>query len=480
MEIRNALSYDDVLLAPAYSEVLPGNTDVSTTLAPGIRLNIPVLSAAMDTVTEDRMAIALALQGGAGVIHRNLTPEEQARQVGRVKRFLNWIIESPVTVKTGINLAEVRRTMDQTGVTGLPVLDNGKLVGIITERDLKFNVHPEDMVEDVMTKSLVVETGTPTEDTAREKFDKHRIEKLPVIDAEGRLTGLITVKDMEKHREYPTAAMDANGSLVVGAAVSPNDWKVRLPDLLKARVDFAVLDTAHGASLEVLRAVEAIRAEYPELVIIGGNVADGDGARRLVEAGASAVKVGVGPGSICTTRIVAGIGVPQLTAVADAVEACDPHGVAVIADGGIKYSGDIAKAIGAGAGAVMIGNLFAGLKESPGREIIFEGRIFKSYRGMGSIAAIQSGGGDRYRMAPDEEPVPEGIEGRVPYKGELAPYLHQLVTGLRKGMGYTGCANLNALRNYRRFIKISAAGLRESHAHDVNITQEAPNYTRGN
>lgn len=478
MEIREALSYDDVLLSPAYSEVLPGEADVGTLLAGNIRLNVPVISAAMDTVTEDRMAIALALNGGAGVIHRNLPPEEQCRQVGKVKRFLNWIIERPVTVSTGITLAQVRKTMDETGVTGLPVLDSGKLVGIITERDLKFNVHPEDMVDDVMTTDLVVETGTPTEDTAREKFDEHRIEKLPVVDEKGNLTGLITVRDMEKHRDYPNAALDENGSLVVGAAVSTVDWRRRMPELAQARVDFIVLDTAHGASSEVLKTIEDIKKAWPKIPVIGGNIADGDGARRIVDAGADAVKVGVGPGSICTTRIVAGIGVPQFSAVVDAVEACDPYGIPVIADGGIKYSGDIAKAIGAGASAVMIGNIFAGLKESPGREIIYEGRIFKSYRGMGSIGAIQRGGGDRYRMAEGEEPVPEGIEGRVPYKGELKPYLHQLVTGLKKGMGYTGCATLTDLRKYRRFIKISSAGLRESHAHDVSITQEAPNYTR--
>jgi len=478
MEIIEALSYDDVLLAPAYSEVLPGNTDVRTHLTKNIKLTVPVISAAMDTVTEDPMAIALALSGGAGVIHRNLPPEEQARQVGRVKRFLNWIIEDPVTITTGLTLAEVRKTMDDTGVTGLPVLDDGKVIGIITERDLKFNVHPEDLVDDVMTRNLVLEHGTPTEETARDKFDKHRIEKLPVVDDDGRLTGLITVRDMEKHRDYPQAALDKNGSLIVGAAVSPNDWNMRLPGLVECGVDFIVLDTAHGASVEVLQSVAEIKKTYPHIPLIGGNIADKDGARRLVEAGSDAVKVGVGPGSICTTRIIAGIGVPQLTAVAEAVEACDPHGIPVIADGGIKFSGDIVKAIGAGASAVMIGNLFAGLKESPGREIIFEGRIFKSYRGMGSLGAIHSGGGDRYRMTEGEEPVPEGIEGRVPFKGELAPYLHQLVTGLRKGMGYTGCATLEDLRKYRRFIRISAAGLRESHAHDINITREAPNYTR--
>lgn len=478
MEISEGLSYDDVLLVPAYSEVVPGAADVSTMIGPGLKLNVPVLSSAMDTVTEERMAIGLALSGGAGVIHRNLRPDEQSRQVARTKRFLNWVIENPVTVSAGITLAEVRRIMDETGVTGLPVLDEGKLVGMITKRDLKFNVHPEDLVDDVMTTDLVVETGIPTEETARAKFDEHRIEKLPVVDEEHRLTGLITVRDMERHREYPDAALDESGSLIVGAAVGPEDWESRVPVLADAKVDFLVMDAAHGAAAEVLKAVAGVKKRWPGIPLVGGNAADAQGARRLVEAGADAVKAGVGPGSICTTRIVAGIGVPQFTAVAGTVEACDPHGVPVIADGGIKFSGDIAKAVGAGASAVMIGNLFAGLRESPGREIIYEGRIFKSYRGMGSIGAIQAGGADRYRMNENDEPVPEGIEGRVPYKGELAPYLHQLVTGLRKGMGYTGCADLAALRKYRRFIRISASGLRESHAHDVNITQEAPNYTR--
>ncbi|PIE03970.1 MAG: IMP dehydrogenase [Spirochaetales bacterium] len=478
MKITEGLSYDDVLLVPSYSEVAPGNTDVSVQLGKKIRLNIPILSAAMDTVTEDRLAIALALNGGAGVIHRNMSPAEQARQVAKVKRFLNWIIDKPVTVNTGITVADVFRIMEETGVTGLPVLDRGKLVGIITRRDLKFNNHPQDLVENVMTRNLVVETGTPSEESARRKFDEHRIEKLPVVDESGHLTGLITVRDMEKHRDYPHAAMDEAGNLIVGAAVSPHDWKIRVEQLLESRVDFVVLDTAHGASREVIQAVTDIKKTHPELQVIGGNIADGDGARRLVDAGADIVKVGVGPGSICTTRIVAGIGVPQLTAVIQAVEVCDKQGIPVIADGGIKYSGDIVKAIGAGAAAVMLGNLLAGLRESPGREIIYEGRFFKSYRGMGSVAAIQAGGGDRYRMAEGDEPVPEGIEGRVPYKGELAPYLFQLVTGLRKGMGYTGCATLADLRKYRQFIRITAAGLRESHAHDVNITQEAPNYTR--
>lgn len=478
MELREALSYDDVLLAPSYSEVLPSDVDLRTVLVRDIELNLPILSSAMDTVTEDRMAIALALSGGAGVIHRNLSPEIQAQQVSKVKRFLNWIIDNPVTVNIGATLAETRRTMDETGVTGLPVLDAGKVVGIITIRDLRFNENPEMLVDDVMTRELVVETSIPTEKAALAKFDKHRIEKLPLVDVGGRLTGLITVRDMEKHRDYPSAALDSSGSLIVGAAIGPRDWPARLPGLIASGLDFAVLDTAHGASLNVLRSLEKIRKKFGNLSIVGGNVADGDGARRMIEAGADAVKVGVGPGSICTTRIVTGVGVPQFTAVADAVEVCDAMRVPLIADGGVKYSGDIAKAIGAGASAVMIGNLFAGLKDAPGQEVIFEGRIFKSYRGMGSIGAIESGGIDRYQIGEGEEAVPEGVEGRVPYRGEVAPYLHQLATGVRKAMGYTGCASVEQLREYRRFIKISTTGLRESHVHDVSVIQDAPNYSR--
>lgn len=478
MKLFDVLSYDDVLLAPSYSEVLPGDTDLSTELVRGIKLNVPILSSAMDTVTEDRMAIALALSGGAGVIHRNLSPEAQARQVSRVKRFLNWIIDNPVTVDVGANLAKARRIMEETGVTGLPVLDAGKLVGIITIRDLKFNNNPKMLVDDVMTRDLIVETSVPTEKAALAKFDKHRIEKLPVVDDRGHLAGLITVRDMEKHRDYPSAALDSSGSLIVGAAIGPRDWRVRLPDLVASGMDFAVLDTAHGATLDVLKSLREIRSAFDNLHIVGGNVADGDGARRMIEAGADAIKVGIGPGSICTTRIVAGVGVPQFSAVVDAVEVCDALRVPLIADGGIKYSGDIAKAIGAGASAVMIGNLFAGLKEAPGEEVIFEGRIFKSYRGMGSIGAIEPRGSDRYRIGEGEETVPEGVEGRVPYRGEVAPYLHQLATGVRKAMGYTGCASVEQLRKYRRFVKISAAGLRESHVHGVSVTQDAPNYSK--
>lgn len=477
MEIVEKFSYDDVLLVPGYSEIMPGDVNVKTRLAGHIHLNVPVMSAAMDTVTEQSLAIALALQGGAGVIHRNLSPEEQARQVGNVKRFLNWVIEDPITVNHDQTVADVRKIMAEYGVTGLPVLDGKKLVGLITNRDMRFCKEDTQPVTEVMTTDLILERGTPTPDTAAQKFYEYRIEKLPVVDKDNHLTGLITVTDMEKKANFPNAATDPQGRLIVGAAVSPNDWKVRIPLLLKSKCDFVVLDTAHGLSKNVIDAVKEIKETY-EIMVIGGNVADGDGAKRLVDAGADAIKVGVGPGSICTTRIVAGIGVPQFSAVLEAANVAREAGIPIIADGGIKYSGDIVKAIGAGANTVMIGNLFAGLKEAPGQEIIYEGRIFKSYRGMGSVGAIKDGAGDRYNMKSGDQPVPEGIEGRVPYKGELAPYLTQLVTGLKKGMGYTGCKSIEELQNYRKFIKISSAGLRESHSHDVKITQEAPNYSQ--
>lgn len=477
MEMLESLSYDDVLLQPGYSEVLPGNTDVGVQLFPGVKLNAPIMSAAMDTVTEDRMAIAIALEGGVGVIHRNMSPHDQAEQVSRVKRWLNWVIDNPITVERGQTVSDAWDIMSKQGISGLPVLENGKLCGILTSRDLRFCRDYTLKIGDVMTANPVVELGNPNLASAQQKFDTHKIEKLPVVDADGRLTGLITVKDMEKHRNYPKAAVDASGRLLVGAAVSPNDMKKRMDGLVAARVDFVVLDTAHGESYQVLDAVKYLKDHY-NVPVIGGNIATGPGAERLCKAGADAIKVGVGPGSICTTRVVAGIGVPQFSAVKWAAEAAAAYGKPVIADGGIKYSGDIVKAIGAGASVVMLGNLLAGLKESPGREILFEGRIFKSYRGMGSIAAIKKGSGDRYQLAEGEEPVPEGVEGRVPYKGELAPFLHQLVTGLRKGMGYTGCADIPQLQKYQKFIKITSAGLRESHVHDVVVTQEPPNYSR--
>ena len=412
------------------------------------------------------------------MIHRNLSPEEQSAQAGRVKRYLNWIIENPVCVSPDDTIAEVRRKTRDNRVSGLPVVDGaGILKGIITSRDLRFCGDYTKKVAEVMTPEPVVERGTPTPESAREKFDAHKIEKLPVVDASGKLTGLVTVKDMEKHQDFPNAAVDERGRLLVGAAISPNDWRTRLPLLEAAGVDFLVLDTAHGDSLSVIEAVRNLKSET-KIPIVGGNVATAAGTRRLIEAGADAVKVGVGPGSICTTRIVAGIGVPQFTAVLECAAEAQKAGITVIADGGIKFSGDITKAICAGAGAVMIGNLLAGVKEAPGREIIYEGRMFKEYRGMGSISSIQKGSGDRYQMKQGEEPVPEGIEGRVPYKGELRSFIHQMVTGLKKGMGYCGCRTIDQLRSYKNFVKISPSGLQESHAHDVAITQEAPNYSR--
>jgi IMP dehydrogenase len=474
----DGLSYDDVLLLPGYSSVLPGDCDVTTALCAGIPLNIPVISAAMDTVTEEKLAIAIALAGGAGVIHRNLEPEEQARQVKNVKRYLNWIIDAPITVPEDAHVRDVRALIEKHGVSGLPVIGaDERLKGIITSRDLRFCRDDSLPVTDVMTKDPHVVQGEPTVDEAREKFNKHRIEKLPMVDSGGHLTGLITVTDMEKHQSYPLAATDKSGRLIVGAAVSPHDYTTRMPLLKTARVDFVVIDTANGDTENVIEAIRGIKKEYA-IPVIGGNVISKEGTRRLINAGADAIKVGIGPGSICTTRIVAGIGVPQFTAVLDCAEEASKSNIPVIADGGIKFSGDITKAIGAGASVVMIGNLFAGLKEAPGREIIFDGRIFKEYRGMGSIGAIVDGAGDRYQIGKNEDPVPEGIEGRVPYKGELSSYVHQLVSGLRKGMFYCGCGNIEELKKYRKYVKITAAGLKESHAHDIFITQEAPNYSR--
>jgi IMP dehydrogenase len=479
IQFEETLSYDDVLLVPGFADFLPGGAKVQTQLTKKIKLNVPIMAAAMDTVSEDRLAIALALEGGAAVIHRNLSPQVQAEHVGRVKRYLNWVIENPVVIRKGETVDAVQKIMIQHGVSGLPVVDHDKkLVGIITGRDLRFCSDYTQLVDDVMTKNPVVEVETVNLSTAEEKFNKYKIEKLPVVDKQGRLIGLVTVKDMEKHQAFPNAAVDESGRLIVGAAISPQDWEKRVPLLLQAKVDFVVLDTAHGDSANVVNAVKAIKAAHPDLQVVGGNVATREGTKRLVDAGVDAVKVGVGPGSICTTRIVAGIGVAQFTAVWECADEAAKAGIPVIADGGIKFSGDIVKAIGAGASAVMMGNLFAGLKEAPGKEIIYEGRIFKEYRGMGSLGAIKDGSGDRYAMDKKTDPVPEGIEGRVPFKGELKPFVHQLVTGLKKGMGYTGCKNLDELRAYRRFVKISSAGLRESHAHDVHITQESPNYSR--
>ncbi len=478
MKIDYSLSYDDVLLVPSYSEITAGDTCLKTTVVGNIELNVPVLSAAMDTVTEENLAIAIALEGGAGVIHRNLAPEVQAEQVARVKRYLNWVIESPLTIRLDDTVTQIREIMKKNGISGLPVIDDeGCLTGIVTSRDLRFCRSNEKRVREIMTPNPVTVTGIPTTESAQEKFDSHRIEKLPLVDDKNKLIGLITVKDMEKHQSFPDAAVDRQGRLVVGAAVSPVDYLKRMPLLEESRVDFITIDTAHGDCKSVLEACADMKSKF-DIPVIAGNAATAEGTRRLIDAGADAVKVGVGPGSICTTRVVAGIGVPQFSAVMACSEEAEKHNIPVIADGGIKYSGDITKALGAGASAVMIGNLFAGLREAPGKEVIFDGRMFKEYRGMGSIGAIQDGSGDRYQMKQSDEPVPEGIEGRVPYKGELKTFLYQLMTGLRKGMAYCGCSSIDRLRNYRNFVRITPAGLKESHPHDVVITQEAPNYTR--
>jgi IMP dehydrogenase len=475
--MEETLSYDDVLLLPGHADFLPTDADVRTELAPGIGLNVPVLSAAMDTVTEEGLAIALALQGGLGIIHRNMSPQQQANQVRRVKRFLNWVIESPMVVELEQTMGEVWHVMQHNGISGLPVVQRGVLKGIITSRDMRFCSDFSLSVREAMTPNPVVMQGNPSIDAAKSKFNEHKIEKLPVVDESGTLTGLITVKDIEKHEAYPNAATDASGRLLVGAAVGPNDLERRLPLLLESKVDVIVIDTAHGDSANVVRAIEYIKKSAP-VTVVGGNVATAEATRRLIDAGSDVIKVGVGPGSICTTRVVAGIGVPQFSAVRWASEEAARHNVPVIADGGIKYSGDITKALAAGAHAVMIGNLFAGLREAPGREIIYEGRIFKTYRGMGSVGAMKEGSADRYAASEGEEPVPEGVEGRVPYKGELAPFLAQLVTGLQKGMGYCGTRTLEELRTRARFVRISSAGLKEGHVHDVAIVQEPPNYSR--
>lgn len=476
--IKEGLSYDDILLVPSFTEVLPGDVSVKTRLSKDIYLNIPIISAAMDSVTDSTLAIALALEGGVGVIHRNYTPEEQAKEVAKVKRYLNWIIQDPQVVTEDTTIGEIKNIVQKYHATGIPVLDkNKKLSGIITSRDLLFCDNNDLLVQDVMTKNPIAEVGAPTVKSAREKFNKYKIEKLPVIDEDGYVIGLVTSKDMDKKKSHPQAAIDTFGRLVVGAAISPIDYEHRIPLLLDTRVDFVVMDTATGDAKSVIDAIKNIKKNY-NIPVVGGNAATAEATKRLIDAGADCIKIGIGPGSICTTRIVAGIGVPQFTAVCDCVEEAAKHGIPTIADGGIKYSGDIVKAIGAGADTVMLGNLLAGLKEAPGKEVIFEGRIFKEYRGMGSIGAIIDGSGDRYCIKQGDDPVPEGIEGRVPYKGELKPFLNQLIVGLKKGMSYCGCKDIEALRNYKKFVRMTVAGLKESHVHDVTIAKEPPNYTK--
>jgi IMP dehydrogenase len=481
-DLQEGLTFDDVLLVPARSEVLPAETDAATQFTRGIRLRIPLCSAAMDTVTESRLAIAIAQQGGIGVIHKNFPVERQAEEVDRVKRSESGMIVDPVTIRPDRPVREALAVMERYKISGVPVVDEGgHLVGIITNRDLRFESRFDIPVSEVMTAQplVTVPVGT-TLDEAKGVLQKHRIEKLLVIDGDKHLKGLITVKDIQKAIRYPSAAKDDLGRLRVAAAIgATGDFRERADELVKARVDCLVIDTAHGHSSRVVEAVREIKRRHPDTQVIAGNVATAEGTRELINAGADAVKCGIGPGSICTTRVVTGAGVPQITAINNCVGAARGTGVPVIADGGVKFSGDVAKAIAAGADVVMIGSLFAGTEESPGELILFQGRSFKAYRGMGSIGAMREGSRDRYAQETTEvesKLVPEGIEGRVPYKGTLADMVTQLVGGLRAGMGYTGCRNVKEFQENTRFIRISPAGLKESHVHDVIITKEAPNY----
>lgn len=477
-EIPTALTFDDVLLVPGASSILPSEVDLTTHLTESIMLRAPLLSAAMDTVTEHQTAIAMARAGGIGIIHKNMGIEEQAREVERVKKSESGMIIDPITVNRNQSVAEVQEIMANYRVSGLPVLDGDKLVGIVTNRDLRFVSDPELRVDDVMTSKNLV-TAPVGIDQAHSKalLHEHRIEKLLVVDEDGRLKGLITIKDIEKVRQYPNSAKDSMGRLLVGAAIGVGpDMMERTQALIRAKVDVVVLDSAHGHAKGILKAVREVKNAFPKLQLIAGNVATGAGTEALIDAGADAVKVGVGPGSICTTRIVAGVGVPQLTAVHDCVQAAAKHGIPIVADGGIKFSGDICKAIGAGAAAVMVGSLFAGTDETPGETFLYQGRKYKGYRGMGSIGAMKEGSSDRYFQNKSSKLVPEGIEGKVPYRGPIAEVIYQLLGGLSSGMGYTGAATIRELQEKARFVRISPAGLRESHVHDVIITREAPNY----
>src|SRR6266478_176465 len=481
-KISEGLTFDDVLLIPDRSDVLPYETDTSTQFTRNIRLQIPLCSSAMDTVTEAALAIAIAQQGGIGVVHKNLSIERQAEEVDKVKRSESGMIVDPVTIRPDRPVREALAVMERYHISGVPVVDEGgHLVGIITNRDLRFETRFDIPVSEVMTPQplVTVPVGTTLEQ-AKAVLQKHRIEKLLVVDGDKHIKGLITVKDIQKAIKYPSAAKDDLGRLRVAAGIgATGDYLERAAELVRVRVDCLVIDTAHGHSTRVIDAVREIKRRYPETQLIAGNVATAEGTRELIEAGVDAVKCGIGPGSICTTRVVTGAGVPQITAINSCVQAARGTGVPVIADGGVKYSGDVAKAIASGADVVMIGSLFAGTEEAPGEVILFQGRSFKTYRGMGSIGAMREGSRDRYAQELTEiesKLVPEGIEGRVPYKGTLADMVTQLVGGLRAGMGYTGCRNIKEFQENTRFIRITSAGLRESHVHDVIITKEAPNY----
>ncbi|MEO8740630.1 MAG: IMP dehydrogenase [Casimicrobiaceae bacterium] len=481
--VQKALTFDDVLLLPAHSSVVPRDVSLQTRLTVSITLNIPLLSAAMDTVTEARLAIAIAQEGGMGVVHKNLTPKAQAAQVAKVKRFESGVVKDPITIPPTMSVREVVALTRQHRISGLPVVDGKKVVGIVTNRDLRFETHLDQPVANIMTQRdrlVTVPEGTELE-RAKELMHEHRLERVLVIDDNFELKGLITVKDILKATEHPFACKDDRGQLRVGAAVGTGgDTEERVEALVAAGVDVIVVDTSHGHSQGVLERVRWIKRAYPKLQVVGGNIATAAGARALADHGADGVKVGIGPGSICTTRIVAGVGVPQITAILGALEGAG-HDVPLIADGGIRYSGDIAKAIAAGAASVMLGSLFAGTEESPGDTELYQGRSYKSYRGMGSLGAMQQGSADRYFQDTEgegqaEKLVPEGIEGRVPYKGPLSAVIHQLTGGMRAAMGYCGCPTIESMRTQSQFVEITSAGIRESHVHDVQITKEAPNY----
>ncbi|MBR3804128.1 MAG: IMP dehydrogenase [Clostridia bacterium] len=477
--IREGLTFDDVLLVPQKSEILPKDVSLKTKLADGIELNIPLMSAAMDTVTESRMAIAIAREGGLGIIHKNMSIEAQGREVDRVKRSEHGVITDPFFLEPENKVTDALALMQKYKISGVPITKNGKLVGILTNRDLRFETDFEQPIDNVMTKERLVTApvGTSLEE-AQKILGKHRIEKLPIVDNDYNLKGLITIKDIEKSIQYPNSAKDVNGRLLVGAAVGTSkDTFERIDELVKNKVDIITVDTAHGHSLGVIESVKKIKAKYPNLKVIAGNVATAKAVEALIGAGADVVKVGIGPGSICTTRIVAGIGVPQLTAIMDCAEMAQKYGKTIIADGGIKYSGDITKALAAGGNAVMLGSLLAGTKESPGEIELYQGRSFKVYRGMGSLSAMAAGSKDRYFQEDAKKFVPEGVEGRVPYRGTISDIVYQLIGGIRSGMGYCGAKDLETLRATAEFIKITNAALRESHPHDISITKEAPNYS---
>ncbi len=479
--VKEALTFDDVLLIPGESDVEPKNVNVETYLTKKIKLNTPLMTAAMDTVTETDMAIAIAREGGIGIIHKNMSIEQQADMVDRVKRSENGVITNPFYLAPHNTIREANELMRKYKISGVPICEGTKLVGIITNRDLKFmsDVDFDQEIAGVMTKDNLVTAPVGTDlEKAQAILRKHRIEKLPIVDSEGNLKGLITIKDIEKTVQYPNSARDEKGRLLCGAAIGATaDVLERVEALVNAQVDVLVLDSAHGHNSNVINSVAKVKKAFPDVQLIAGNIATAEGARALIKAGADCVKVGIGPGSICTTRVVAGIGVPQITAIFDAAKAAAELGVPVIADGGIKYSGDIVKALAAGANVCMVGSLVAGCKESPGDTEIYQGRQFKVYRGMGSLGAMNKGSSDRYFQAKNQKYVPEGVEGRVPFKGPLSDTIYQMIGGLKSGMGYTGCATIDELHNKAQFVKITGAGLRESHPHDIQITKEAPNYS---